>query len=231
MLLSASSAARVCGRGRVERDRRRRLAVEGQREGAARRAVDAHGLRLGRLHVVVRREAARVAAAGGRVVTRDEPQVVVLVEVDVAGDVAARAAVVGDLEDLLLGREVERRVLTVDELEAAELEVARPGVRPHARVGGRRRRRAGRGRHVGHRAVALLDADGRRRVVQVHPLVGGEVVVDRRAVEAVLGVGVDRDRWRSASCPLDRVVQAHLAARGRSGGCGRPGAGRSRSAR
>ena len=38
-----------------------------------------------------------------------EPEVVVLVEVDVAGDVAAGAAVVRDAEDLLLAREVEVR--------------------------------------------------------------------------------------------------------------------------
>ena len=95
-------------RGGVPRDRRRGLAAEGQREGAAGAAVDADRLGLGRLHVVVRREAARVPAAGGRVVAGDEPEVVVLVEVDVTADVAAGTAVVGDLEDLLLRVEVER---------------------------------------------------------------------------------------------------------------------------
>ena len=37
----------------------------------------------------------------------DHPQVVVLVEVDVTGDVAARPAVDLDLHDLLLGRDVQ----------------------------------------------------------------------------------------------------------------------------
>ena len=71
--------------------------------------------------------AAGVDAAGRRVVTRDHPQVVVLVEVDVAGDVAALLAVVGDPQDLLLGAQVEVRRDArgvVDELEARELEVA-----------------------------------------------------------------------------------------------------------
>ena len=161
--------------------------------------------------VVVGREAAGVAAAGRGVVARDQPQVVVRVEVDVARDVAARAAVVGDLEDLLLARQVQARVGAVDELEAAELEVALPGVLPDAWVGGRVGRRARRGRDVGQRPVALADADGRRGVVQVDPLVGGEVVVDRRAVEAVLGVGVDRDLRDHLGLALVRVVQAQLA--------------------
>jgi hypothetical protein len=49
----------------------------------------------------VRREAAGVAAARRRVVTGDEPQAPVAVEVDVAGDVAAGSAVVRDAQDLL----------------------------------------------------------------------------------------------------------------------------------
>jgi hypothetical protein len=55
----------------------------------------------------------------------------VLVEVDVAADVAALLAVVRDLEDLLLRAEVEvprdaGRI--IDELEPGKLEVAHPRV-------------------------------------------------------------------------------------------------------
>ena len=106
---SASSAVSICARGRVVGERRRRLAVEGQRERAARRVGGADGLLLVGHLVVERAEAAGVDAAGRRVVTRDEPQVVVLVEVDVARDVAALLAVVGDPQDLLLGAEVQVR--------------------------------------------------------------------------------------------------------------------------
>ena len=85
-----------------ERDRRRRLAVERERERAAGRVGDGDRLALVRELAVERPEAAGVAAAGRRVVAGDQPQVVLRVEVDVAGDVAARAAVVGHPQDLLL---------------------------------------------------------------------------------------------------------------------------------
>ena len=105
----------------------------------------AHGLGLVRLHVVEGTEAARVAAARGRVVARDQPQVAGLVEVDVASDVAAGAAVDRDPHDLLLAGRVQVRRLVagaLDELEARELEVADVGIpRRHARPGGGRRDR------------------------------------------------------------------------------------------
>ena len=90
-------------------------------------------------------------------------------------------------------REVEvrrRRRGRVDELEARELEVADvriPRAQRRSEVRRvllvlRRRRVVERRRDRRRRAVGLLHVlDGRRRVVEVDPLVGGEVVVDRRA--------------------------------------------------
>ena len=100
---SASSAASTCAAVALHGDRRGRLAVEGQRERAGRRVGDAHGLLLVGLLVVERAVAAGVDAARGRVVARDQPQVAVLVEVDVTRDVAALLPVHRDPEDLLLG--------------------------------------------------------------------------------------------------------------------------------
>ena len=215
---SASSAASICAAVALKASGAVVCPAEGQRERAAGRVVDADRLLLVGLLVVEGPEAARAAAAGRRVVTRDQPQVVVLVEVDVARDVAAGATVVRDLHDLLLGRQVQRRRRAVDELEARELEVSAPVVGPVARISLRRLtedvRAAGRVRGRGHvleRAVALLEPDGRGRVEQVHPLVGGEVVVDRAAVEAVLGVRVDRDVRDDRRGLRDRVVEADLA--------------------
>ena len=92
--------------------------------------VDADRLVLVGLLVDALTPVAGVAAAGGAVVTRDEPQVVVLVEVDVAGDVAAargcsrRAGSAARSR----GRGAPARRGVVDELEARELEVADPRV-------------------------------------------------------------------------------------------------------
>ena len=191
----------------------RGLPAEGQREGAAGAAVDADRLGLGRLHVVVGREAARVPAAGGRVVAGDEPQVVVLVEVDVTADVAARAPVVGDLEDLLLRGQVERWRRAVDELEPRQLEVAEPGV-PGGQVCRCGGRASGGGGDRAGDAVRLLHGDGGRCVEQVDPVVRREVVVDRGAVEPVLAVRVDGDRRDDLLGPERRVVQPDLAAAG-----------------
>ena len=198
-------------RVRVERERRGGLAVERQRERAARRALHAHGLRLVRLHVVERRVVVRAQRGRGRVVACDQPEVVVGVEVDVTRDVAARAAVHLDLHDLLLAGHVQARgllPLAVYELEARELEVAVPlvpdaRVRPCDRGGpGRRRRRI--------RFAALGDAVHLdRRVEEVDPLVGREVVVDRGAVEPVLVDGVDGDVRDHVDLARRRVVQPH----------------------
>ena len=124
---SASRADSIARLSSGNGDRRRRLAVERERERAAGRVGDGERLALVRELAVERAEAAGVAPAGRRVVTRDHPQVVVGVEVDVAGDVAAGAAVVVHAEDLLLAGEIEvgrRRRRRLDELEARELEVA-----------------------------------------------------------------------------------------------------------
>ena len=94
MFESASSAASMAALSSGNGDRRRGLAVERERERAAGRVGDRDRLALVRQLAVERPEAAGVAAAGRRVVTGDQPQVVVRVEVDVARDVAARAAVV-----------------------------------------------------------------------------------------------------------------------------------------
>src|SRR4029079_12418408 len=132
-----------------------------------------------------------VTAACGTVVARDEPEVVVLVEVDVAGHVAARSAVVRDPEDLLLAGEVQvsrGSWYVVDKLEARQLEVADPGI-PRTDVGGLRRGGSVQERpacevvRVPGRSIRVGDIGGHRRgVVEIHPVVAGEVVVDAGAV-------------------------------------------------
>ncbi len=207
---------------RVVGDRRGRLAVPRDRERAARGVGGADGLLLVGQLVLERAEAVGVDARGRRVVARDHPQVAGLVEVDVTGDVAALLAVVVDPQQLLLGVEVQvrtRRVL--DELEARELEVA------HVRIPRGRGRREVRHRRVRRDLVddlarGQLDVgDPLRGVVEVHPLVGREVRVDGRAVEAVLRVRVhaQRVRQRGGAEVGDqrrgarlRIVQAHATA-------------------
>ena len=222
MFESASSAASTSRSGRVERERRRRLAVERERVGAARRVREPDDLLLVGELVVHRPVAAAVDAAGGVVVARDQPQVVVLVEVDVTRDVAALLAVDRLAQDLLLRAEVEPGAVRVlDELEPRQLEVA--DVRVPRVLVRRRDRRRRRGRGLGDdRAVGQLDVGDRlRRVEEVHPLVVGEVVVDRRAVHAVLGVRVralGQRHGRGSEVGEDRrlarrrVVQADAAA-------------------
>ena len=101
------------------------------------------------------------------------------VEVDVTRDVTARATVVVDPQDLLLGPEIQVRPARVlDELEAAELEVADVVVARAQGRRGQRGRAVRRGRDRPRRAVGLLDVDdGLGRVVEVDPLVGGEVAL------------------------------------------------------
>ena len=126
-------------RGRVVGDRSRRLAVEGQRERAARGVGRAHGLLLVGQLVLERAEAVGADARRRRVIARDHPQVAGLVEVDVTRDVTALLAVVVDPQDLLLRAQVQVRRGArgvVDELEARELEIAH--VRIPRRLGGRR---------------------------------------------------------------------------------------------
>ncbi len=145
-----------------------------------------------------------------------------LVEVDVTGDVAALLPVDRHPDDLLLGAEVQPCPgCVLDQLEARELEIA--DVRIPRRLGRRHVRRVGVRRGLGDdRAVGELDVgDGLRRVEQVDPLVGREVRVHRRAVEAILARVVDPLRQRQAGIvevgdhrgrARDRVVHAQRAA-------------------
>jgi hypothetical protein len=132
----------------------------------------------------------------------------VRVEPDLACDVTARSPVDPDLQDLLLAAEVEVRRRRLDELEAAQLEVALPDV-PDARVGARGGRRVPRrrGRGVGRVHV-------RRRVVEVDPPVRREVVVDRDALEPVLAVRVDVEVVDDRGRPAGRVDEPEVAAAG-----------------
>ncbi len=190
-----------------DRDRRRGLAVEAEREAPAGRVGHRDGLALVRELVVERPEAAGVAAAGGGVVAGHEPEVVVLVEGDVAGDVAAGAAVHSHLQDLLLGRQVEVWFRGVNELEPAQLEVALPLV-PHRRIG------AGVGRVPGRGLRRVRRLHGHRRVVEVDPPVRGEVVVHRRAVHAVFAVVVDGDVGDDLVRARGGIDEAHVAESG-----------------
>ena len=156
----------------------------------------------------------RVAVRGERVgvVAGREVQVALGVEVDLAAGVAADAAVGGDLEDLLLGREVERA--GVGQLEARELVVALVGVEATTPSFGRV-------------AGGVVE---RRRVVDVDPAVGREVGVDRDRP-----AGRPRRASRRGSCrPATSSRSASSATRGRRARCAAragPAAPPSRSAR
>ena len=165
---------------------------------ALRRASKA-GLRPGRVvegGVAVGEERVGVVAGG-------QEQVAAAVEVDLAADVAADAAVGGHVDDLLLGAEVE---LVADQLEARQAEHAAEG--GEVRLGALEGRVAlvdlGRGRVVDRRVQ-------RRRVVQVDPVVAGEVGVDRDALQALLVVLVDGDLGGQGVQPRPGVVDPHLA--------------------
>jgi hypothetical protein len=155
--------------------------------------------------VVHRRISVGPRRAGRGVVARRQQHVAVLVERDVTGHVTALAALHLDLDDDLLGREVERARLGVP-LEAAELVVALPLV-PVARVraGGQRVRRRAGGRRGGigrrHRA---------RRVVEVDPAVLLEIGIEGDRLEPVLRVGVDVDRVHGRRRALRGIGQSHL---------------------
>ena len=133
--------------------------------------------------LVDRHEAVRGERVG--VVAGGQVQVAVTVEVDLAADVAADAAVDRHREDLLLGVQLQG---VAGQLEPGQLHDALErrevgglaGLRRVTLVDARRRRVVGRG--VQH-----------RRVVDVDPLVGGEIGVDGDALHAFLVVLVDRD--------------------------------------
>jgi hypothetical protein len=121
--------------------------------------------------------------------------------------VAADAAVGGHVDDLLLGAQVE---LVADQLEA--------GKAKHAAEA----REVGLGALEGR--VALVDLGGGRvvdrgvqrgRVVEVDPVVAGEVGVDRDALQALLVVLVDGDLGGQGVQPGPGVVDPYLA-----GACG-----------
>ena len=189
------------------------------RSSFARRAAGVERRVAGRA-IVERRVAGREERV--RVVARRQVEVAGVVELDLAADVAADAAVHRDAQDLLLAREVEPVVV---ELEARQ-----------QRVGGRRAggeegepRAILRGIDV-ERRVTLVDAgpdhvDGRvqaRRVVQVDPAVGLEVRVDRDALQAFLVVLVQAARvllrvghiYDQRVEPGARIVNPHLARAG-----------------
>src|SRR5262249_42441013 len=146
--------------------------------------------------VVHRREPAGVAATGGRVVSGGHHQVAVRGEPDLPGDVAARAAGGVDPHDLLLRGQVQGWGRGLHEIEPGQLVVPVVGV-PGVRVGAA-------GRRVGQWCGKWWS------VVDVDPVVGGEVRVDRAAVEAVLVVVVDRDAGQNGGYPGRRVVQEDL---------------------
>ena len=137
----------------------------------------------------------RVGVVAGRQV-----QVAGRVPGEVAAVVAADAAALVDLEQDLLGAEVQRLGRRVP-LEAAQVVLAVEG------------------RELGGGAVGRRVAAGRcqrRRVVEVDPVVGRERRVDRDGLEAVLIVAVDRQvgghlgvavRVRVADDPVARRVQ------------------------
>jgi hypothetical protein len=136
------------------------------------------------------------------VVAGGQEQVAAAVEVDLATDVAADAAVGGHVDDLLLGAEVQP---VADQLEAGQTEHAAEA-RPVG-LGALEGRVAlvdlGRGRVVDRRVQ-------RRRVVQVDPVVAGEVGVDRDALEALLVVLVDGDLRGQGIQAGPGVVDPHL---------------------
>ncbi len=136
--------------------------------------------------VVVGREAVGAGRARRGVVTGREVEVAVVVPVEVAGDVAALPALGLDLDDDLLGGQVEG---VAGPLEPGELVVALPLV--PVRLGGAGGQGVRRGAGGGGRRVRRRH--GLRRVVDVDPLVLGEPGVDPDRLEAVLGVVVHRD--------------------------------------
>ena len=140
------------------------------------------------------------------VVAGGQEQVAAAVEVDLASDVTADAAVGGHVDDLLLGAEVE---LVADQLEAGQTEHAAEA--GEVGLGALEGRVAlvdlGRGRVVDRRVQ-------RRRVVQVHPVVAGEVGVDGDPLQALLVVLVDGDLGGQGVQPRPGVVDPHLAGAG-----------------
>ena len=145
-------AAQVVGVGRAA------LGVEGRVAGGA---------------LVDRRVA--VGLERVRVVAGREVEVAGRVPREVAAVVAADAAVLVDLEQLLLGGQVHGLARRVP-LEAAQVVLAVE--------------RRERGRGAVERGVAARGVE-RRRVVDVDPVVGGEARVDRDRLQAVLVVAVD----------------------------------------
>src|SRR5438093_1317761 len=102
------------------------------------------------------------------------------------------------LQDALLAREVERA--RRGQLQARELVVALIGREGVGACGGR-------GRVAGRRRQ-------RRRVVDVDPAVGGEVVVGGNPLQAVLVVRVDRDRAGERGGRVQRGEPHAAVARG-----------------
>jgi hypothetical protein len=146
--------------------------------------------------LVDRRRALRLERV--RVVAGGQEEVAGGVPGEVAAVVAADAAVLGDLEQLLLGGEVERLGRRIP-LEAREVVDAAEALE----VGGR----------AVERGVARRGVE-RGRVVDVHPPVGLEVGVERDRLQAVLVVAVDRNRGRDLRGAVRVGVAERAVARG-----------------